>query len=119
LAGAMLGPGQRLRGPRLAPASSGAQSQTVTVRPARADKEGQKVNFAMSEAASELKPTSAFVNAMLTDMYQISMCYAHWKSGRHRENSVFDFFFRKNPFQVPILDISILSLFCFVAVTIF
>jgi len=36
---------------------------------------------------------------MLTDLYQITMTYAYWKAGRHNEESVFDLFFRKHPFQ--------------------
>jgi nicotinic acid phosphoribosyltransferase len=35
---------------------------------------------------------------MLTDFYQITMAYAYWKAGVHEEESVFDLFFRKNPF---------------------
>jgi nicotinate phosphoribosyltransferase len=27
------------------------------------------------------------------------MAYAYWKAGRHEEHSVFDAFFRKNPFR--------------------
>jgi nicotinic acid phosphoribosyltransferase len=27
------------------------------------------------------------------------MAYAYWKGGRHQDYSVFDMFFRKNPFQ--------------------
>jgi len=36
---------------------------------------------------------------LLTDMYQITMCYAYFNAGRHRKHAVFDLFFRKNPFQ--------------------
>ena len=36
---------------------------------------------------------------MLTDMYQISMTYAHWRSRRTEDQAVFDLFFRKNPFD--------------------
>jgi nicotinate phosphoribosyltransferase len=42
---------------------------------------------------------NSFVNPMLTDLYQITMAYAYWKAGRHNEHSVFDMFFRKNPFK--------------------
>lgn len=30
---------------------------------------------------------------------QITMAYAYWKANRHNEPSVFDLFFRKNPFE--------------------
>jgi nicotinate phosphoribosyltransferase len=35
---------------------------------------------------------------MLTDMYQISMTYAHWLGGKADEYAVFDLFFRECPF---------------------
>ena len=38
------------------------------------------------------------VQPLLTDLYQITMCYAYWKAGKRTEHSVFDLFFRKNPF---------------------
>jgi nicotinate phosphoribosyltransferase len=46
-----------------------------------------------------LRPHNADVSPMLTDLYQITMCYAYWRTGRHEEQSVFDLFFRKHPFQ--------------------
>lgn len=44
-------------------------------------------------------PTNPLVTPLLTDMYQISMSYAYWKNGKHNDHSVFDLFFRKNPFK--------------------
>lgn len=36
---------------------------------------------------------------MLTDLYQVTMAYAYWKSGKKDANATFDLFFRRNPFQ--------------------
>lgn len=36
---------------------------------------------------------------MLTDLYQLTMTYAHWKIGKHNQSAVFELFFRKNPFR--------------------
>lgn len=33
------------------------------------------------------------------DLYQITMAYAYWKSGKVDDNAVFDLYFRKNPFE--------------------
>ncbi len=43
-------------------------------------------------------PTNSLVTPILTDMYQISMAYAYWKNGKANDQSVFELFFRKNPF---------------------
>lgn len=43
-------------------------------------------------------PINNFVNPLLTDFYQLTMAYAYWKNNRHNDHSVFDLFFRKNPF---------------------
>ena len=44
-------------------------------------------------------PTNTLVRPLLTDMYQLTMCYAYWKSGRHNLPSHFELFFRKAPFD--------------------
>lgn len=33
-------------------------------------------------------PTNPMVSALLTDMYQITMAYAYWKAGKHRDLAV-------------------------------
>jgi len=44
------------------------------------------------------RPTNTLVTPLLTDLYQITMTYAHWKNNRHEDSSIFELFFRKNPF---------------------
>ena len=36
---------------------------------------------------------------MLTDLYQLTMAYAYWKSGRHEREAVFHLVFWQNPFK--------------------
>jgi nicotinate phosphoribosyltransferase len=37
--------------------------------------------------------------ALLTDLYQLTMAYAYWKSGTDDKEAVFHLFFRRHPFQ--------------------
>jgi nicotinate phosphoribosyltransferase len=43
-------------------------------------------------------PRNPLVQAMLTDLYQLTMTYAYWKTNRHNDVATFELFFRKNPF---------------------
>ena len=38
------------------------------------------------------------VQPLLTDLYQLSMAYAYWKT-QNSDRAVFDLFFRRNPFH--------------------
>ncbi|WP_255297347.1 nicotinate phosphoribosyltransferase [Anaerophaga thermohalophila] len=37
--------------------------------------------------------------ALLTDLYEITMAYGFWKNKMHRQQAVFNLFFRNNPFE--------------------
>ena len=45
------------------------------------------------------KPSNPLVTPLLTDMYQITMAYAHWVNKRQDDKAVFELYFRKNPFD--------------------
>ena len=49
--------------------------------------------------ARDNEVTYDWMNPLLTDMYQIKMTYASWKSNRHEEIATFEMFFRKCPFK--------------------
>ena len=53
----------------------------------------------MSSTTTTTSPTNNLVRALLTDLYQLTMTYSHWKIGKVDEPAVFELFFRKNPFQ--------------------
>ncbi|XP_060076292.1 nicotinate phosphoribosyltransferase-like isoform X2 [Ylistrum balloti] len=46
-----------------------------------------------------LENTPATRESLLGDLYQITMAYAYWKSGKKTDRAVFDLYFRKNPFK--------------------
>ncbi|KAK3577713.1 hypothetical protein CHS0354_037983 [Potamilus streckersoni] len=45
------------------------------------------------------KAQNGVIQPILTDLYQITMAYAYWKSGKMNDQAVFDLYFRKNPFN--------------------
>jgi nicotinate phosphoribosyltransferase len=45
-----------------------------------------------------MNTANGYVNALLTDLYQLTMAYAYWQAGKHNDNATFDLFFRKCPF---------------------
>lgn len=49
--------------------------------------------------SDRLLPTNAFVNPLLTDLYQITMAYSYWKNNKCNDLAVFDLYFRKSPFK--------------------
>uniref|UniRef100_A0A0B7A971 Nicotinate phosphoribosyltransferase n=1 Tax=Arion vulgaris TaxID=1028688 RepID=A0A0B7A971_9EUPU len=61
------------------------------------DLENRKVGNDSSEITT--MGCNGLVQALLTDLYQITMAYSYWKCGKMNDESVFDLFFRKNPFQ--------------------
>ncbi|CAI6364366.1 unnamed protein product [Macrosiphum euphorbiae] len=48
---------------------------------------------------TRLQVHNCVVQPLLTDLYQITMAYAYWKSEKTSDTAVFDLFFRQNPFQ--------------------
>lgn len=46
-----------------------------------------------------LNGQDSLIQPLLNDFYQLTMCYAYWKSGTFNDKATFDLFFRKNPFN--------------------
>jgi nicotinate phosphoribosyltransferase len=53
----------------------------------------------MNQHVSPLSQIYRTSLALLTDLYQLTMAYAHWKAGTADKEGVFNLFFRKNPFE--------------------
>ena len=57
-----------------------------------------KTTFKMA-AVEDRTNSNPLVQPLLTDLYQITMAYAYWKSEKVDDNAVFDLYFRRNPFH--------------------
>ncbi|MEP7285839.1 MAG: nicotinate phosphoribosyltransferase [Chloroflexota bacterium] len=43
-------------------------------------------------------PQNPFINALLTDLYELTMLAAYFKTGQHRQQVAFEYFYREAPF---------------------
>ncbi|XP_058166947.1 nicotinate phosphoribosyltransferase isoform X1 [Anopheles ziemanni] len=78
------------------------QENTVTIKLMSTNVAGDLVEnnaFAAGRNSWNRNYHNSVVQPLLTDLYQITMAYAYWKSGKIDDNAVFDLFFRTNPFQ--------------------
>lgn len=50
-------------------------------------------------AVEERTNSNPLVQPLLTDLYQITMAYAYWKSHKVADHAVFDLYFRRSPFH--------------------
>ena len=51
------------------------------------------------KSGTDISPVALSGRALLTDLYQLTMAYGYWKSGRAERAAVFHLFFRNSPFQ--------------------
>ncbi len=51
------------------------------------------------EAISQKPVYRNLYSALITDLYQLTMMYGYYKSGKMNQRAVFDLFYRKNPFE--------------------
>lgn len=58
----------------------------------------QSIDAGECTPGTKTLPKNNLVGPLLTDMYQMTMTYAHWKNRHFDGHSVFDLFFRKSPF---------------------
>src|SRR2546422_1193636 len=51
------------------------------------------------KSETDISPVAISGRALLTDLYQLTMAYGYWRSGRAEREAVFHLFFRDLPFQ--------------------
>lgn len=70
-------------------------------------------NSLTSEKAALMRGSdqSSVIQPLLTDLYQISMAYAYWKSQKHLEIAIFDLYFRRNREYCFCFSLSLSQLF--------
>lgn len=74
------------------PGTATISPKDVTMYSSRGEKDCQERNSVLCLENSVVQP-------LLTDLYQITMAYAYWKSGKTNDFATFDLFFRRNPFK--------------------
>jgi len=81
----------------------GDESQAKRAKSSHEFRRSGSVHYILKEEdekeSDRLLPTNAFVNPLLTDLYQITMAYSYWKNKKCDDIAVFDLYFRKSPFK--------------------
>ena len=49
-------------------------------------------------------PNPRCAGPLLTELYQLTMAYGYWKSGKADQGAVFELFFRTSPFQCGFIN---------------
>ena len=58
------------------------------------------------------KPSNNLVTPLLTDLYQITMAYAYWKTNQYQRSAHFELFFRKNVSALYLYSFAVHNTIC-------
>ncbi len=86
-----------IKSPNLVNSSSDKKRNNLSLRHVDSSNSITSEKVSLMNASEQ----SSVVQPLLTDLYQISMAYAYWKSKKHRDYAVFDLYFRKNRMSKP------------------